>query len=212
MPYPSLSEKQNNKKYLTEIKKADILRLNTSKYWCFHFICIVFIHLRDIYQVSFSFDIFILSLSWTVVSPNKTFFSNFFFGSLIWFLIKVILIVETFTRISNKLLLPVGNYLDIWLYLFRIMLNVWRPAKIIFPDVDFNTKCTISSNSNHHVNRAYLVIDVFPKVHGKELKWHHKRPSHVIKIRVTKIRIGSSIWQTRVVHWTSPEKNRIELP
>lgn len=146
------------------------------------------------------------------LAKRDIFFQIFFFCALIWFLIKVILIVETFTRISNKLLLPMGNYLDIWLYLFRIMLNVWRPAKIIFPDVDFNTKCTISSNSNHHVNRAYLVIDVFPEVHGKELKWHHKTPSHVIKIRVTKIRIGSSIWQTRVVHWTSPEKNRIELP
>lgn len=84
-----------------------------------------------------------------------------------------------------------------------------QPAQLSFPDNDFNTKWTMSSNSNNRVNHVYLVIDIFPEVHGKKLKWHHKRPSHVIKIRVTEIRIGASIWQTRVVYWTRPEKNRI---
>lgn len=70
--------------------------------------------------------------------------------------------------------------------------NLWRYYELIY-----------------HSDYTYLVIDIFPKVHSEELKWHNKGPSHVIKICVAIIWVWACICQTCVVHWTRPMKSHI---
>lgn len=46
---------------------------------------------------------------------------------------------------------------------------------------------------NNYDCTSYLIVDIFPEVHSKELKWHHQRPPHMIKTCIPVVRIGTCI-------------------